>query len=347
MKPAPYGVKNLRLTAALWTLLIVVAAADWFGWGHRYLGIALLAGFFYLARWLPERGWRWLIGALLWFSVAVAVEAVAQMWFMDRARGPFASPNFLGYYAVLYLFLAVGGVSGGGLPRQWRDSVRFRAAVATANLLSLALSQSRGAILALGAGCVAMLWWRRPVAATLILCSSILAVLTIRPGLEEARLGIWKIGWQAVVQRPLLGYGQGGIWIGGLGAFYSVPLDLMLAAGFLGLMAGAWLFIEGWRACVRPRRFLDAHDAARPSVQLDPSVHERMTQLDISGHAIRGFLAAWLVGGLFIFGTPATLVPFFLVLGRLSRKRGGRTPTACGPPAFVGLPFEQPAPPSF
>lgn len=322
MRLQSHGVKKpLRITAALLTLCAIIGIADFLGWGHNYLGFLLLVGVFFGVRSLNERGWRWLLGAMLPFSLLVTVIAVVQMWFMPRARGPFLSANFLGGFSVLMFFLAAdrlklsdpvhsqmvcpwprrmtGGledVSRGwlrgrnGLPRlAFITCPRFFGPASAANLLSLALSQSRGAILALGAGLCVMLARKRPAWALVPATLALLVAGSLRPGIEDARFGIWRIGWQAAKQRFLLGYGQGGLWIAGMTRFYNVPLDLLLAAGILGLLAGAWLMIEAARA-------------AR------------------NQPAMLGFLAAWLVSGFFIFETPATMIPFFVVLGRLASE---------------------------
>jgi hypothetical protein len=260
-----------------------VGLADLAGPGHQWGGLALLTGWFLSARLLPMRAWHGLLTAALALSIAIAVLAVVQMWWVPRARGPFASPNFLGAYSVLMLFLACDGVTGLGL-RFATDPVRYRAAAVAANLLSLALSQSRGALLALGAGLAVMLWRRHPRWALLATAIATLTAVTIRPGVDEARSGIWRLGWQAAMLRPVTGWGQGGLVIGGLDVFYSIPLEVFIESGILGVAAGAWLLIAAWRGGMRP------------------------------------FLTAWFVQGLFLFSIPATNVLLVTVLAYLASE---------------------------
>jgi hypothetical protein len=90
----------------------------------------------------------------------------------------------------------------------------------------------------------------------------------------------------------------------GLGGFYNIPLDVLIEAGIFGLAAGAWLLIEAWRA----------------------------------GPALRPFLAAWFVQGLFLFGIPATWLPLVAVLGLIASSashadQGSRSPNASWPAA--------------
>lgn len=287
----------MRVVRALLTFLAVVLLADWLGTGHQWHGLVALTALFLLLRIMPEGGWRWLLGGLLWLSVAIGILACVQIFFMDRARGPFASPNFLGSYAVLMLFLGS------------QTTAKWQPLPVSANLLAVLLSQSRGSIIALAAGLLVMLWRRRPVLAVALVLAAIFAVFEIRPGLNEARLGLWRIGLLAAAQRPLLGWGQGGLMISGWGHFYNLPLDWALNAGILGLMAGAWLLIEAWIAAKE-------------------------------NPALRGFLVAWFVNGLVIFQTPATLVPFFVVLAYISRRTTSIVPntaTAIGKPATIAM----------
>lgn len=267
-----------RIIPALLTFLAVAFLADWLGIGHDYRGLLLLAGWFFAVRALPERGVRWLLAVALGFSILVAILAVVQMGFMPRARGPFFSPNSLGAFAVLMVFLA--------LVQNGRKLCNFYAAV---NLLSLILSQSRGAILALGAGLAVMLARKRPVLAAVSAAAAVAVVFSIRTGAGEARLGIWLVALQAASQRLVLGYGQGGLWISGLGTFYNIPLQWLVNAGIPGVLAGGWLLCEAARA-------------ARPQP------------------ALLAFLAAWFVQGLFFVSTPATSLALFGVLGYLAKN---------------------------
>jgi hypothetical protein len=271
------------IVAAFLAFAAAVGLADLAGPGHQWGGLALLTGWFLSARRLPPRAWRGLLMAALALSVAIAVLAVVQMWWMHRARGPFASPNFLGSYAVLMFFLTAALRDGSEqtFPRRV-----FCWGAAALDLLSLALSQSRGAILALGAGMFVLLIRKRQTAAAfcILILGSIFAFVLIRPGVDEARWGIWRLGWQAAWMRTVTGWGQGGLVIGGLDVFYSIPLEVFIESGILGVAAGAWLLIAAWRGGMRP------------------------------------FLAAWFVQGLFLFSIPATNVLLVTVLAYLASE---------------------------
>jgi hypothetical protein len=164
---------------------------------------------------------------------------------------------------------------------------------AAANLLSLALSQSRGALLALGAGLFVLHFGRKIYIFYTAAIGA--AVLLIRPGNEEARIGLWRLGWQIAQQRLALGWGQGFINVGGLNHFYSIPLDLLIWGGIPAVIAGAWLLVAAWR----------------------------------SAPDYRPFLAAWFVQGLFISGIPATWIPFVAVLGYRASEYRDESDRAC------------------
>jgi hypothetical protein len=279
----------MSITTAFLALAAIVALADIRGPGHDWGPLAWAVAWLFVCRALNPRGWKWLLYGALWLSVAIAALAVVQMWFMDRARGPFASPNYLGAYAVLEVFLA------------WHFFKKAWPAflVCGSNILALSLSQSRGALLALGAGLLVLIGRKRPLFAVACCCVPLGTVFLIRPGNEEARLGIWRVGLEVAAQRPLLGWGQGGIGMAGFAGFYNIPLDLLIEAGGLGVLAGAWLVIAAWRA----------------------------------GPEMRPFLAAWFVQGLFLFSIPATSIPLIAVMARLSvrRSRGcGDVPDGAG-----------------
>lgn len=283
------------ITAAFLTLAAVLALADILGPGHDFGAVGSAVVLFLFFRWLGPRGWNRLLRASLWLSVGIAAMAVGQVIINSgvRAWGPFNSPNYLGAYAVLMFFLSWLTRAGGGSEAR-KPGYTAPGLYAAANLLSLALSQSRGALLALGAGILIML----PKKSAVVISASLLtAAFLIRPGNEEVRLQIWWTGLQVAYAHPWLGWGQGGIGMLGYGGFYNIPLDLLIEAGILGVLAGAWLLVAAWR----------------------------------SAPVYRPFLTAWLVQGLFLFSVPATSILLVATLGYLSVRRGrGRQDVADG-----------------
>jgi hypothetical protein len=289
----------MSINAAFLAFVAVLALADILGPGHQWDGLAAATAWFLFCRWLGPRGWRMLLAASLALSVAIAALAVAQMWWMSRARGPFGSPNWLGAYAVLMFFLAVAAPVGDrsvatllllGSKDGSARRLEYRHLAAAANLLTLALSQSRGALLALGAGLLVHFGPRRPYAVAFWSTSVLAAVLLIRPGNEEARWNIWWTGLQVAAGHPWLGWGQGGVGIPGTPGFYNVPLDALIWGGMPAVVAGVAVCIVAWKSTVSTW----AHT----------------------------FLAAWFVQGLFLSGTPATWILLIAVLAHLSVRCG-------------------------
>jgi hypothetical protein len=278
------------IAAAFLTLAAVLALADILGPGHDFSATEAALVLFLFCRWLGPVGWNRLLTAALWLSVGIAAMAVGQVIINSgvRAWGPFNSPNYLGAYAVLMFWLAVATLR---LKERSRQSRSYWAAAA--NLLSLALSQSRGALLALGAGLFVLHFGRKIYIFYTAAIGA--AVLLIRPGNEEARIGLWRLGWQIAQQRLALGWGQGFINVGGLNHFYSIPLDLLIWGGIPAVIAGAWLLVAAWR----------------------------------SAPDYRPFLAAWFVQGLFISGIPATWIPFVAVLGYRASEYRDESDRAC------------------
>src|SRR5579863_9698982 len=94
----------LRMRLAMSSLLVVSLAS---GRGHWFWPLAAALEYAMLAS-LSERFWRWVAAEALIVSMLVSMLAVLQICLgLPRARGPFASPNFLGYYAVAHVFLAL------------------------------------------------------------------------------------------------------------------------------------------------------------------------------------------------------------------------------------------------
>jgi hypothetical protein len=324
----------MSISTAFFAFVAVLALADILGPGHQWGGLAAATAWFLFCRWLGPRGWNRLLAASLALSVTIAAMAVVQMWFMDRARGPFASPNYLGAYSVLMFWLAATAWTAdtqskrceGHRPREDRLTEGFgpsglfgrqcqgaaivylrRGSVrlaAIANLLSLALSQSRGALLALGAGLVVLILTngkRQPYKLMAVAFTIGTAVLLIRPGNEEARWSIWWTGLHVVGGHPWLGWGQGGVGIPEYGGFYNVPLDVLIWGGIPALAAGAWLLIAAAKVALK------------------------------EGRPYLAFLAAWFVQGLFLSGTPATWMLLIAVLAHLVRRGRARGDVAHRP----------------
>jgi hypothetical protein len=272
----------MRLHIAILCLALAAGLSCATGYGSGYMGLlALITAFLVLsAAGVPARRVFWRL--FLWASVAASVLAVAQAPWLDRVTGPFGSPNYLGAFAVVALFVA------------WRERHRWALAC---NGLALGLSQSRGAMLAAAAGLAVILWRRSRWLAVTSLGVALLGVALINHSPHEARVEIFRLGLQVFSQRPLTGWGIGGIEpltvidqrLMTLGHFYSVPLDWLVATGALGLAAGVWLMVEACR---------------------------------VANPEDRAVLAAWIVAGLFLSASwPMWLVLFALLADIESRNR--------------------------
>jgi O-antigen ligase len=175
----------------------------------------------------------------------------------------------------------------------WRERRRWALAC---NGFALGLSQSRGAMLAAVAGLAVLLWHRSRYLAVACAAIAPIGVVLIQHSANEARLEVWRLGLQVATQRPLTGWGIGGIEpltvidqrLMTLGHFYSVPLDWLVATGALGLAAAAWVAIEAWRLAGKE---VVQTDPARPDAPFDawpPS---------FEAGASRAILEAWRVAG--------------------------------------------------
>jgi O-antigen ligase len=287
-----------RLGIAILVFGLVVALADVFGVGHGFNGVALLLLVFFIATaLLTHRGWRIVFSSMLALSVGMAMIAVEQQWFMTRSRGIFASANFLGGYAVLHFFIALH--IRPQMRRNWPIDLAM-----VANLVSLGLAQSRGAIAAFGIGLAVLLWQKRPYLVLIPLPPALAAIIYLglsRPdALSDPRFGIWRAGWAGFKERPLLGWGQHALY----NTFYNSALDWMIAAGILGLGAGIWVMIEAARAA-----------------RAKPYPWDRRTLL--------AFLAAWTANSMVMFDTAATTLPLFAILAYLASEYRDVTDATC------------------
>lgn len=281
----------MRIILSIVVFAGVVGLADLQGPGHGFAAVLLLALLLALVGSGLSRGaWRAIIAAALLASLVMAAIAVLQMFYMTRARGVFVSANFLGGYAVMLLFLAL------------HYGRRLGLIAAAGNALSLVLAQGRGAFVA-AAVALAVLYGRRyprsTAAGVAALAAGCLYEYLTRGAVEEPRPGLWRLGLQLFVRRPILGWGQNGvlIWPNGWGHYYSIPVEWLVWSGVLGFGAGAWMIYEGLRA-------------------------------SRSAPALTALLVAWIVNGLFIFDTAATSVPLFLVLGYLASEQRRETKIA-------------------
>ena len=273
----------MRLSLAVLCLALAAGLSCLTGYGQGYAGLLTLIVWFLALSVLPERGRQYVWNAMLWASMACAVLALVQLPWQDRPRGPFGSPNYLGAFAAVMVLAA------------WRQRQKSAALL---NLAAVAMSQSRGALLAVGVGAAILVYRRARVwALAAIGVAAIGAGLLWRP---EARLAVWATGLQIAAQRPLTGWGIGGVEplavidqrLMMLDHFYSVPLDWLIATGVLGLAAGVWMAIESWRSGV-------AED--------------------------RAVLAAWIVAGLFLSAAwPTWLILFVLMADLVGRDKAHR-----------------------
>jgi hypothetical protein len=281
-----------RISLAFFTFLATVAFADFAGWGHNYFGLVCAGLYFLSLRSLGQRKWRVYLGVMLAFSVVVAAMSIEQWWFMPRPRGPFRSANFLGAYAVLMLILAATLYREACILCQ-RWAKHLLVAVALANFVSFSLARSRGAMVALALAASILGWRRYPYTVMWGAIGLAMAVgyLTLdNPyGFADPRLDLWRIGLSAALQRPLLGWGENGLTVAGIGVFYNVALEWAIATGVIGLIAGLWLYIEAARVARRG--------------------------------PLLAFLAAYLVQGMFLFSGPATTIPLVTVLAWLASEQ--------------------------
>ena len=246
--------------------------------GRGNLGLLALVCWFLLLVEVSDRQADLVWRVILWASIGCALLALVQLPWIGRPPGPFGSPNYLGAFAAVMFHVA------------WQRRHRV---IAGANLAAVALSQSRGAILAVGAGLVAVLWRRsRWLSGAIGAVAVAGAVILHRP---DARLQVWQIGLHLGLARPLTGWGidhpdaigtmDGHLAI--LSHFWSVPLDWFVATGLLGCAAGFWLLVEIGRQAAPERR---------------------------------ATFIAWMTAGLFLSGSWPTWIVLFALLADLVRR---------------------------
>lgn len=220
-------------------------------------------GLFCSVVWLGERQ-RVVTGFLLGSGIA-ALEAAYQALSGGLARpdGNLGQANLLGALLAMAVPLAV---------ERGRRDWRWLPLAALLGL-GLAVSASRSGWLGAAVGlAVSVLWWTpgrwRPliaaVGAVALLGGAEGILLTPLRSLNHdtgmARLGVWGDALHLIASRPLTGWGEDATGLV-LGRFqsadwepgsrfdrvHSMPLDLLVTQGLLGLVACAWLFGVLWR----------------------------------------------------------------------------------------------------
>ena len=282
------------LTPAILTFTAIVGLADMQGWGHGYGGLLLLVGWYFFLRSCEPQNQNRIVAALLIVSIFMLPLCIAQIWVMPRARGIFVSPNFLGGYAALNIFLTLELAHRLNLATCLNDTNSWKVGLfVSANAMMLLLSQSRGAMVAAVIGGSLTIPSTKPrlragllfVGVTVIAAASLIRTSdSISP-----RFDIWQMAWNGALMRPLLGWGQNGLLLGitGVTSYYSIPLEWFVNAGVLGVLAGAGVLWEAWRG---------------------------------ADNSSRAFLAVWFVNGLFMFTRPETSFALFTVLALLKRR---------------------------
>lgn len=297
---------NLRpmpqLVLAFLAFAAVVTVADVQGWGYGPSSLVyMLLWFLFAASWFDRRGWDRIFFLACLGSVAVALVVIHQAFIVPRPFGPFRSANILGGYAAMHF--AICCLARYRRQPWWNEAeIWFYIIAAILNAITVALSQSRGGLLALLAATLVITGRRYPKIVSVVAVAATSAVVcwTLQRGLDDPRLEIWRIGLLAGLDRPVLGWGQGGLTIGynGLQSLYNVALEWFVAAGALGLAAGLWLYSA----------------AAWAAVTLKDKA---------AGRAVLAVLAAFFVQGMFLFGTAATYLPLVTVLAWSASEQWG------------------------
>lgn len=272
------AMKN-RLPLAVLTFALVVGIADLHGWGRGYLGILALTWWFFGFAELPPLWQKTVIGAFLIVSVWASFIALTQIEYSPRPQGPFASAVFLGDFAALAILLAFY------VRPRFEHKIWIDMAIA-GNAAGLALSQSRGAMMAAALGIIVAFYRSRPHLMLALGCAAAVTVTIIcleRNPFEDARLNIWAVGYDVFSHHPILGWGQNSINVIGIRGFYNIGLEWAINAGAIGLTTAGWMIVE-------------AVLAAR------------------GNRIVLGFIVAWLAQGMLMFSTPETGILLYTML---------------------------------
>ncbi|MEK6591548.1 MAG: O-antigen ligase family protein [Pseudomonadota bacterium] len=281
-----------------------------------YMALVWAFGYFAAAAALLRGLWRHYLAGMMIVAFLALGAAVYQLagWFATgfptppRVYGSIGNPSYLGTYAALCLFLAAWLWKAG-----WR---RWAALGFASSLVSLVLSQTRGAVLGAILGGLAAMWlsgrWRAKQIAIFGLASLVLAGMVayalpdwpslarFRPTIANERWEVWAVALDAFTRHPVLGWGHEGfaqafLMLADKGApqgmlpydrAHNLLLDKMVEGGLLG--AGAYVAL-----------FLAAASAARKQPILI------------------GFLVCYAVSNMFLFEVLVTQAAFLAFLAML------------------------------
>lgn len=240
--------------------------------------------FFVLARlvWRDQRARAWGVACLIAAGVAVAAYAVGQAAIgtgvhadgLTRATATYPHPNNLCLYLERTALLTAG-----------LFVVRWRPRVTTALVLiqcaGIAATFSRGGLIALFAGAVALIWWARSRRLLRLLVIGTLSVLFVAlwlfrarlfdlggSGNEPTRYAIWRASMRMIKDHPITGIGldqflyqylrryvEPGAWAERYTAHpHNLILDTWLSLGIAGLAVAAWIAAGVAREIWRVRR---------------------------------------------------------------------------------------------
>lgn len=304
-----------QLVVAFLAFASVVAVADVRGWGTGAHGIVYALLWFCLASsWFGRRGWDRIFFLACLASIGVGVMALAQAFFVPRPFGPFSSANVLGGYAAMHFGIAC-------LARYrrvpwWNEAeVWFYLVAATLNVAVVFLSQSRGALLGLISAILIIAGRRYPkiIGVLAVAAASLIVCWSLQRGLDDPRLGIWRLAFIGAMERPWLGWGQGGLLLtlSGAQSVYNVALEWFVNAGVCGLAAAAWVYVAAILAALK---------LGKEVVPVAGSIPPTGDVTKAAGRAVLAVLAAFFVQGMFMFGTAATYLPLVTVMAWLASE---------------------------
>lgn len=272
------------------------------------INLLWMAGFFVSLSLVKD--WDRFFSVAVLTGVPMCLVAMIQIPFwptsevFPRVHSLIGNASYLGNYAALCLFLCWWLYS--------RGLKRTATIGAIAAFISLGLSQTRGAVLALLAGFIVALWLMgrfRRIAEAITVAGMVAVIFAyalpdnvdflarLRPTLSNERWEIWETAWRAFQARPLLGWGHEGFawgwkifadpnsWQASLpyDRVHNFVLDRLIEGGILGL--GAYLALLA---------------ATAWKVRNDP--------------ILAGLLACYLTSNLFIFDVIVTQLFFVAIL---------------------------------